>query len=472
MPGIAFMKTAGLNHRATRLLGAALLLVIGTPVQALDLMEAWQGAQQHAPEAAMAQADREAGAAQARQARALWRPNAYLEGGAAYANNQTSVQGAQFSAPGFGQSSGVAFDTSINGGVATRYALALRQPVYDRERSARSDALDVGARAAEVQWQQARQDLMLATMQAYFNVVLASERVRVLHREQVSAERAAVEARDRFHAGDRPVTEVHEADARASVLKAEALSADSQLVLAQQALQDITGLETAPTMVPSDAATLMAAPPPLPEWLDRVARQSPMVQLAEAQLEVAQARSRASGMAFSPTVDLVARVARDDISGNGNFGSASSSVNSAIGVQLSVPLFTGGLRTAQHDEGEAQAVKAQAGLDRARQQVAQQARGLWLEITRASDEVSARRAALQASQARLDATRTGLQAGDRTTLDLLNAENDAAAAELALLDTRVRLLIDGLRFAALAGELDDQALQQAQAHLQPISTSH
>ena len=467
------MKTVRPNHRVPRFLGAALLLAIGAPVQAFDLMEAWQGAQHHAPDAAMAQADREAGAAQARQARALWRPNAYLEGGASYANSQTSVQGAQFSAPGFGQSSGAAFDTSVNGGVATRYVLALRQPVYDRERSARSDALDVGARAAEVQWQQARQDLMLATMQAYFDVVLASERLRVLRREQVSAERAAVEAKDRFRAGDRPVTEVHEADARASVLKSEALSADSQWVLARNALADLTGLETDPTLAPTDASTLPKAPPPLTVWMDRVEQQNPAIRLAQAQLEATQARARASGLAFSPTVDLVARVARDDISGNGNFGSASSSnVNSAVGVQLSLPLFTGGLRSAQHDEVEAQAVKAQAGLDRARQQIALQARGIWLEVNRASEQVAARRDALQASLARLDATRTGLQAGDRTTLDLLNAENDAAAAELALLDTRVHLLMNDLRFAALAGELDDQALQQAQARLQPVSPSH
>ena len=297
--------------------------------------------------------------------------------------------------------------------------------------------------------------------------------LRVLRQEQASAERVAVEARDRFRAGDRPITEVHEADARASALRAQALSADSQLALARNALQDLTGLATAPTLAPPETPTPPAPLPPLSEWLGLVERQNLAIQLAQAQLEAAQARSRASGSAFSPTVDLVARVARDDISGNGSFGSASSSnVNSAIGVQLSLPLFTGGLRGAQHDEGEALAARAQAGLDRARQQVAQQARGTWLDLNMATEQVGALRAALQASMARLDATRTGLQAGDRTTLDLLNAGNDAAAAELALLDTRVRLLMQDLRLAALAGELDDFALQQAQARLQPLSPTH
>lgn len=73
--------------------------------------------------------------------------------------------------------------------------------------------------------------------------------------------------------------------------------------------------------------------------------------------------------------------------------------------------------------------------------------------------------ALKATLSRLDATRVGRQVGDRTTLDLLNAENDAAAAELALLRARVSLLLDRLRLAALAGRLDEAQLAAVNASL-------
>ncbi len=72
-----------------------------------------------------------------------------------------------------------------------------------------------------------------------------------------------------------------------------------------------------------------------------------------------------------------------------------------------------------------------------------------------------------ASQARLEATRLGRQVGDRTTLDLLNAENDATAAELALLQGRIELLQSRLRLQALAGQLDEQGLQAVNKALQP-----
>jgi outer membrane protein len=136
-----------------------------------------------------------------------------------------------------------------------------------------------------------------------------------------------------------------------------------------------------------------------------------------------------------------------------------------IGVQLAVPLYTGGLRSARNSEAIALADEARAGRERVRQQVAQQIRGVWLDLAVGQSRVAALAAGLDASRARLDATRTGLQAGERTTLDLLNAENDAAAAELALLQAHVRLLTLPLRLAALGGELDDGTLQKANAQL-------
>ena len=77
--------------------------------------------------------------------------------------------------------------------------------------------------------------------------------------------------------------------------------------------------------------------------------------------------------------------------------------------------------------------------------------------------------ALSASTSRRDATQIGLGVGQRTTLDMLNAENDSAAAQLALAQGRVGLLLDRLRLAALAGSLDETTLRSVNAELAPAS---
>lgn len=458
--------------RSIRRAGACIVLALAATLApaawALDLVQAWQGAERHAPDAAAARAAREAGAARGTQAQALWHPNVMLEGGASYASHESATRGAQFSAPGFGQSTGVSFDTSVTGGTATRYAVTLRQPVYSRERSARSRQLEIAAEAAESEWAQSRQDLMLRTADAYFDTALAYERLRLIARQQDAVDRALTEARDRFRIGDRPVIDVHEATARAAALQSDRLAAETRLQLSRTALTDLTGLPTGDAPLPLPGEVRIDDVGALPDWLSRADRHNPGLRLAASQVQAAQAQARGSRQAASPTVDVVAQLGRERLSGDGDYGSASNTNrNAAIGVQVALPLYTGGLRSAQHTEHLALVDQAQADLDRARQQVAQQTRTAWLDLAVGQSQTAALAAALEASRARLDATRVGLQAGDRTTLDLLNAENDAAAAELALLDARIRLVTRRLRLAAMAGELDEASLQRANAHLQP-----
>ena len=141
--------------------------------------------------------------------------------------------------------------------------------------------------------------------------------------------------------------------------------------------------------------------------------------------------------------------------------------NQAIGLQLTIPLFSGGYRSAKQDEAVLLADKAVAEVDNTRQQVAQQVRSAWLGLSVGTERVTALAQALQASESRRDATRLGHQVGHRTTLDMLNAENDSAAARLTLAQARTVLWLDRLRLAALVGQLDEAALRSVDQDLAP-----
>jgi outer membrane protein len=129
-----------------------------------------------------------------------------------------------------------------------------------------------------------------------------------------------------------------------------------------------------------------------------------------------------------------------------------------VGLQVSVPLFTGGYRSAREEEALRLADKADAEMALARQQVAQSIRATWLNLKAGSGRVQALTQALAASRLRLDATTLGHQVGDRTTLDVINAENDVASAELALTQAKVNQVLNQIRLAALAGKLDESVL--------------
>lgn len=455
--------------RSHCLIALAFAAVFAPSARALDLAEVWRAAAGHDPEFSAARAAHAAGQARRTQAGALWRPSVSLEGGVALASNETAVRGAQFSAPGFDQTTGVAFDTSVNNGASGRVALVLRQPLVSREREVQQRQLEISADVADLEWSNAQQALILRSAERYFDVALAGEQLRLLVRQQTAVDRAFVEAQDRFRLGDRPITDTYEAGARAANLRAQRLAAETGLELKRAALADFTGLALDGLPLP-----LPAASPPsddigdLTGWLARAQEHNPTLRLAEAQLHAAEQEARKTSAALSPSVDLVAQAGRERLAGRGDFGSASNtSINRAIGVQLTVPLYTGGWRSARQTEAQALVDKAAAELERSRQQATLQTRSAWLELTVGSSQAAALEAAARASQSRVDATRVGRQVGDRTTLDLLNAENDAAAAELTLLQTRARLLTNRLRLDALTGQLDEVRLQRVNAVLQP-----
>ena len=430
---------------------------------AADLLQAWQAAQQHDRSYAVARAAHAAAQPRRDQAAALWRPNVALSAAAGIGTHDSDVRGAQFSAPGMGTSSGVDFSTSVRGGGATRWALQASQPLINPQRRVQQQQLSASVDVAEVQWQAAQQALMLRTAQQYFEVALAQEALRVLGSQLSAVQRTSDEVQERFTLGQLPVTDTHEARARLSGLRAQQLAAQSALDIKRRQLADSTGLSGADLVAYLPADNPPAAARTLEAWQLDAASNNPLIRQQLLALDVARLEADKHRLSASATLDLVAQAAQERLHGSGDFGrgARNKATSAQVGVQLTVPLFTGGMRSAKEEEALRLLDAAQAQLDATREQVAQQVHAAWLGLSVGRERVQALAQALQASQARADATQLGHEVGDRTLLDLLNAQNDNANARLALAQARSQLLQEGLRLAQLAGQLDESALRSA-----------
>jgi outer membrane protein len=452
---------------------ALVLACAGNMALAADLIDVWQAAMQNDREYAVDRAAQATAQPRRDQATALWKPNVGLTTSIGLATSRSETRGADFSTPQLGQSPGVNFDTSVTHGTASHWAVSATQPLYDPQRSARQQQLSLSADVADLDWQVAEQSLILRTSQRYFDLALAEEAVRVLLLQIDAVQRATTEAFDSFKLGAVPITDTHEAKARLAGVRAQLLAAESDLEIKRSLLADNTGLA-----VGSLAARLPAkhgadqtdstAERRLDLWLGE--SQSKNLALRSQRIAALVAKQEAAkySLQSSPTVDLVAQAGRDRLSGSGDFGAASNTgSNRMIGIQLSVPLYTGGYRNAKREEALYLADKAQAEVERTNQEVAQQVRSAWLGLSVGAERVKALDEALAASAERRDATQLGHQVGQRTTLDLLSAENDVAAAQLAVAQGRVGLLMDRLRLVALVGQLDEAALRSVNLELAP-----
>jgi outer membrane protein len=452
-----------------RLSGALLAAALFVPsAQALDLLQAWEQARQHDPQMQVVQATRSSVQAYEAQAQSLWRPVVMGSATVGAMSAETRTTGAQFAVGGQPPMPG-SFATSASAALSTRWSVQAKQALYSPERQAQQAQLQQAAGVAEWRADLAQQQFMLLTVQRYFNVLLAERQLQVLKSQHAAVQRSLTEAQDRFAIGDLPVTDTHEAAARASGLQAQWLSADSELQMARQVLAESTRLpaETLKPLTPK-AAESAAASPPLDQVLTQVREANTGLRLKKAQWDVARHEVKKHQARGGVTLDLVAQAGRDRLSGDGDFGPAGNTQSQQmLGLSLNVPLYTGGYRSAKLQEAVSAQAQAEAEYELAVHQTQQQARSVWLALQTGPARLSALQAAWKASTARLDATRLGRQVGDRTTLDLLQAQNDAAQSELAWLRAQTELLQTRLQLDALTGSLSVQSLQGLNAQLAP-----
>jgi len=457
------MKTA----RFTALVAAGAALALQPARAGEDLLSAWRAAQIHDPAFASARAEWDAGQTKQRQSRALFGPTVALTASAGYVNSDRDTRGAQFSAPGFGSANDAQFRSKVNDGQATSVGVIARQPLYSASLDAEASQLGRQAQLADVRFRSARQELMIRTAQAYFALLLSGDALNTLQAQKKAAARALDAAIERFEAGATPVTDRDEARARYDEIAAQELYAVNDLQLKRRMLSDLSG-EPAERVKPLDPkfALERLGVGALADWSERASRQNPLIAVQELGAEIARDELAKYRALVSPSLDLVAQYSDDRMHGPNGFGSSQiTATTGIIGVQLTIPIYTGGMRSAKRDEAAALAEKSRYDADTLRQEILRQTQAAWLEVSTGMAQIRAREQSLQSARSRLNATEIGQEVGARTMLDLVNAQADFYRVELGLVQAKYQFLLGRLRLAAVAGALSEDELQMVNAAL-------
>lgn len=433
-----------------------------------DLIAAWDAAQRQDPTYAAARADVAAGAARGRQGRALSLPTVTVGGTVGYGAATQSTSGAQFTGPGFGTVNGVDFRTDITGGTSTGWRITAEQPIYNAERRASARQLELSADRAELALSLARQDLMLRTARTYFMVLSAEDALEEARRQKAATARALEVATGSYDEGKLPVTDRNEAQARYDAIVARESSAQDALALARATFTELTDLpaENLRT-VQHDLPLRPFAAGRLDDWLAKSGESNPQVAVQALARDMARQEVEKWSAQAAPTLSLIAQAGGDRLSGNGAYGvnGVVSATSSVIGLQLAIPLYTGGMRSARGEEAMALAEKAGYDVEAARRAIALQTRGAWLGAVGGATRIPAYERAIESARARLDATETGHEVGARTTLDLLNAQADLYRTMRELAQAKYQVLLDRIALARAAGELTEDVLRAVNANL-------
>lgn len=362
------------------------------------------------------------------------------------------------------------------------YQATLSQPLFRADRWYQLQAAQASGEQAALEFSATQQELILRSAEAYFTVLRAQDSLAAVKAEETALKRQLDQANERFEVGLSDRTDVLQAQAGFDAARAGRLLAERQVsdafenleALTAQSYQRLDGIRhSLPVLapVPNDAS----------QWVETAARQNLNLQAGQLAVVVAEESLRQRRAGYAPTLDAVAQYQTGDNDGLGFTNSVDvpglpmprytgDASQRSIGLQLTIPLFSGGLTTAQSREARYVLEQVEYQREGLRRQVVQNTRNLFRAVNTDVEQVQARRQAIISSQSALEATEIGYQVGTRNIVDVLDAQRLLYATVRDYNNARYDYILDNLRLKQVAGTLSPADLQALSAYLQPDYT--
>lgn len=345
--------------------------------------------------------------------------------------------------------------------------LALRQPLIRLQSFADYRRAIAQGKAADHRLRSAEQQLAVRVAQTYFDTLLAADQLRISERQVATIATQLAAARAAFRSGSGTRIDIDEAQSRLKVAQADTLAASNALAIARRQLSTLIAGD-AGELARLDASgldSLQPSPNNFTDWFELARQQNPDLAAALKNIDAAEWSVHRARAAHLPTLDLVVSRSRYD-------SDSLSTVNNryqvdSLGVQLNVPIYSGGYISADTAQARARQQRAQAEHDGIQQELEVRVLKEFSGVTQGRERLAALDQALEASQATLRSTRRGVEAGTRNQLDVLNAERDLLTIELAVSRARYEFIINYLRLLALGNQLGEPELAKVNALLSP-----
>ncbi len=428
-----------------------------------DLVSVYQQAVNNNADLAAARAQFRARQEVVPQARAGLLPN--LSAGAELSDTETDVD--------------ISMGSTSLSRSGTAYQATLSQPIFRADRWFQLKAAEAVSEQAATEYSIAEQDLILQSAQAYFAVLRAQDNLAAVKAEEAAFKRQLDQANERFEVGLSDKTDVLEAQAGFDTARANRSIAQRQVEDAFQALFTLTNREyVALEGIRHTLPVLAPVPNEAKAWVDTATRQNLNLLAVNYAVTAAEETLRQRRSGHAPTLDAVASYRKGDNDALGFSNTQSipgfdmprytgDVEQRSIGLQLNIPLYSGGLTTSQSREAYYQLSQSEQQRESLRRQVVEATRNLHRAVNTDIEQVQARRQSIISNQSALEATEIGYQVGTRNIVDVLDTQRRLYAAVRDYNNARYDYILDNLRLKQAAGTLNPDDLQQLAAYLKP-----
>ncbi len=345
------------------------------------------------------------------------------------------------------------------------YGFNLTYPLYRAQNIETLEQAKLSVAVAESQLASAQQELIVKVAQAYFDVLAAQDSLSVIRAQKRAISEQLQQAKRNFEVGTATITDQQEAQAKFDLVIFQEIAGLNDLENKRSALAILTG-KTVKDIDTLKEGVVLSGPQPSAwaDWADAAKKNNYSVQQAQIAVENAKREITKQRLASRVTVDLVGSVSHTESAIASAIGIFAN--NAALGVQLNVPLYTGGAIESRVREAAANLNKSEFDLGNAQNQAELGARQAYLGLNSLINQVTALQAAEKSSRLALDSNQLGYQVGVRINIDVLNAQQQVFSTQRDLAKARYDVIVNGLKLKATAAALKPEDVAAVSALLE------
>ena len=357
---------------------------------------------------------------------------------------------------GTGTAGGTLGNTSKGAIAVQSYGLTATQTLFNGFQTAtRTRQAEGQVFSAREQLRTTEQTVLLSAATAYMNL-LQTAAILELQRSNVNVLEVTLrQTRDRFTAGEVTRTDVAQAESRLAGGRSQLSLAESNYVTAQAQYLQVIGVPPPARLAPAPPVDRLS-PRTLDGAIARGRTEHPLITTAMYNVDIALQQVKIAEGALAPVLAAVGNVQK-------NYGSTASlavleTLQASIAAQLTVPLYQGGAEYAAIRQAKETLGQRRLDLDTSRDQVQATVTQAWGQLDAAKAQIDATQSQVTSAEVALNGVREEARVGQRTTLDVLNSQQDLVNARVALVTAQRDRVVASYTVLASTGALSPQIL--------------
>lgn len=349
------------------------------------------------------------------------------------------------------------------------WQITASQAIFNYQAWAQVQQAKALVKAAQASFNDAAQNLILRTAQAYFNVLFAQDTLNFSEAKKRANKRQYDQAQQRFQVGLDPITSVYEAKAAYDQSVATVIAANNNRVNQSENLRTLTNhvYEAIAPLRDGKIPLIKPEPNDVNQWVDTGLKQNYKLLSAKYNMEVARENVKALSAGNWPTIALQGNTTKttNQVKDNNPFLPANQA-QSSVGLALNFPVFQGGLVRSQTRQAQHNFQASSETTEKAYRDVVVNSRIAFNTITDGISKVRADRQTIISQQNSLESTEAQFEVGTRTMVDVVNAQQRLFEAQNQLANDQYNLINSVLTLKYLAGTLNANDLEQINSWLE------